>query len=58
MIKKGIIYKHTFPNGKCYIGKTEQSLEKRIGKDGIGGNTRYGTLNDCPSAGTSERKRV
>lgn len=26
------IYKHTFPNGKCYIGKTSQLPEDRWGK--------------------------
>ena len=30
-----IIYKHTFPNGKCYIGKTSQNPEDRWGKDGF-----------------------
>lgn len=29
-----IIYKHTFPNGKHYIGKTSQTPEDRWGKDG------------------------
>lgn len=30
------VYKHTFPNGKVYIGITGTSLERRFGKDGIG----------------------
>lgn len=29
-----IIYKHTFPNGKHYIGKTSQTPEDRWGKNG------------------------
>ena len=29
MIKKGYIYKYTFPNGKVYIGQTAQNLEER-----------------------------
>lgn len=34
------IYKHTFPNGKVYIGQTKQSLSKRFGN-----GTRY---DGCP----------
>lgn len=29
------IYKHTFPNGKVYIGQTKQSLPKRFGNNYI-----------------------
>lgn len=28
----GIIYKATFPNGKCYIGQTTKTLKHRIGQ--------------------------
>lgn len=30
------VYKHTFPNGKSYIGITMQTLEKRFGANGCG----------------------
>ena len=35
-MKTGIIYKHIFPNGKAYVGKTEQPIEDRIGSNFVG----------------------
>ena len=32
-MKTGIVYKYTFPNGKCYVGKTVRNPKKRQGKD-------------------------
>lgn len=39
--RKYVVYKHTSPNGKCYIGITRQKPETRWRKDGSGyiGNT-------------------
>ena len=28
-----LIYMHTFPNGKSYIGQTKQTIKKRVGKN-------------------------
>ena len=33
MLKKGCIYKHIFPNGKCYVGKTVTSIKDRVGSN-------------------------
>ena len=35
-MKKGIIYKHTFPNGKCYVGKTVRVLDQRVKEKFLG----------------------
>lgn len=42
MTDKYIVYKHTCPNGKVYIGITRTSFETRCGKDGR--NYRKNTL--------------
>ena len=31
-MKTGIIYRHVFPNGKCYVGKTERTIKERTYK--------------------------
>lgn len=39
-----LVYKYTFPNGKIYIGKTVNTIEKRAGSNGVhyGSNTLVG----------------
>lgn len=44
------IYKHTFPNGKVYIGMTE-SPTKRFGTDGIGYKSNVPMYNDIEKYG-------
>ena len=38
MNDKWVLYKHTFPNGKVYIGITSQNIRDRWGKEGGGYN--------------------
>lgn len=40
------VYMHRCPNGKCYVGMTSQTLEKRSGKNGIYYKTNKDFYND------------
>lgn len=51
-----LVYKHTAPNGKVYIGQTCQSLERRCRKDGIGYKGSYHFYNAIQKYGWNNFK--
>lgn len=49
--RKWIVYKHTSPSNKSYIGSTYQPLEDRSGRDGIGYKQNTEFYNDIQKYG-------